>query len=224
MPVYEVSLFSTYNGQNCLNRFNYISSGIPSSVSGSFGLTFALGLAVPAAGNNLFRKIKDMLSQNVLFVAYKVANLYDPEDFNSAPFGSAQPGAQTGESLSPVMAYGFRSNQVTTAIARGTKRFVGVPENDSGPNGIVTGPALSGLLQPVANLMGETLTYDDEGNTLTYTPCVLGRQEYTTPSGKVAYRKWPTEAEQLAHAAIGVDWEPYNSVRSQVSRQYGRGA
>jgi len=44
MALYEVVVEQSYAGQQCINRFNYVSSGTPSGVTGSFGLIAALGL------------------------------------------------------------------------------------------------------------------------------------------------------------------------------------
>lgn len=223
MAIYEVSLYSTYYGQNCLNRWNYVSGGTPAAVSGSFGLAFAFGLANLASNTTVYYRINAVSSNQVTFTGYRVVNLYDPEDFYAAPFPTVQNGAINAEGMSPTQAYGFRSNQVSLAIARATKRFVGVVETASTPGGGILSTTLSSQLQPLADRMGEVLTYTDEGNILSYAPAVLHREEYTTPRGKRAYRIYPTEAEQLDHTAIGILWEPYANVRSQVSRQYGRG-
>jgi len=224
MAIYEVTLNSTFFGNKCVNRWNYVSSGIPAAVSGSFGLAFAFGLAPVGGSGTIFGNIKGATSNQVFYDSYRVVNLYEPEDFYSAPFGTTQNGLLASEAMGPVNAFGFRTNQVTLAISRGTKRFVGVPEAEVGTGGVIGVSVTTTQLIPLATKMGAILTYTDEGTPITYSPVVLGRQEYTTPSGKTAYRKWPTEAEQLAHAAIGISWEPYPNVRSQTSRQYGRGA
>ena len=68
--------------------------------------------------------------------------------------------------------------------------------------------------------------YDDEGNTLTFTPIVCKKQKYAVPDSdpvRYAYRYFPTEAEQMDEIAEGVTWQAYTQTRSQTSRQYGRG-
>lgn len=72
--------------------------------------------------------------------------------------------------------------------------------------------------------MSATLTYDDSGNTLTFTPCIAQKEEYTTPRGKKAYKYYPTEVAQAAHLASGIAWSYYPQTRTQGSRQYGRGS
>jgi len=217
-------LNGVFAGQKTVNRWNYVSGGAPASVSGSFGLAFAMGMAPPSGTTSLFYRIKALTSIYITYTDFNVKNLYDTEDFYSAPFGSPQTGLQPGEAEPPFEAYGFRTNQVRTDVARGYKRFAGVPDVEVGNLGLVVAATITGLMNPLATAMSAVLTYDDEGNTVSYSPAVLGGQKYTTPSGKEAYRNYPTEALQLEWAAIGVLWEPYVEARSQMSRQRGRGA
>lgn len=221
--IYEITLRGRYFNNVVINRWNYVSTGVPAAVQGSFGLANTFGLAPVPATVTVFTRLKTLVSASLTFTDYKVAALYDPEDFYSAPFSSAQVGTLAGEPMGPINALGFKTNQVTMDIARGTKRIAGVAETASGPGGILTSAFLAGDMVPFAALMSATLTYNDEGNTISYSPAILSRQKYVTPAGKDAYRIWPTEAEQLAHAAIGVAWEPYAETRGQGTRQYGRG-
>jgi hypothetical protein len=43
MPLYEVVLEQRYYNQQVVNRWNYVGSGTPASVTGSFALLSALG-------------------------------------------------------------------------------------------------------------------------------------------------------------------------------------
>lgn len=226
--LYEVTLFQSYFGQSCINRWNYLMTGTPAAVQGSFGLISALG-AIPAIIDGLFpvgsvwRIIRDQQSDQVTFTAVVAKAIYDVEDFYELPYVPAKAGNVSGEALSPVMAYGFRSNRTRTDIRRGTKRFVGVPESYVGSGGVLTGSGPAGVAA-VAERMSEPITYDDEGSTLTYSPVIVSKEEYTVPSsGKKAYRYYPTLTEQMEHVAQSILWQPYAQVRSQTSRQYGRG-
>lgn len=226
--LYEIDLFGSYYGQETVNRFNYLSTGTPASVLGSFALTSAFGMIddagdFPATG--VFQRILNLVAVPWTAVTAQVraAGDYDVEDFYERPFVPPAPGLSTGDAMSPATAYGFRTNRVRLDIDRGTKRFAGVTEGNVGTGGtldIGSGTAL----QLLADAMSDTLTYDDEGSTLTFTPCVVGKQPYTTESGKTAYRYYSTLVAQLEHIASGVLWQPYATVRTQTSRQYGRGA
>lgn len=234
MAVYEVVLQQQYAGQQIVNRWNYTSSGTPASVTGSFGLVFALGAiydgaAVPPAypPTKFMRILANMQNTGVTFDLLSVKNLYSVTDFYESPFVQPLAGVVTGgENMSPFIAYGFRTNRVRTDVRRATKRFAGCNEVGVGPNGVITNTFLTTQMNAVRVAMGAVLTYDDEGNTITYNPCVCGKEKYIPDPAKperVAYRYYPTEAEQLAKTAVGIVWDAYPNARSQTSRQVGRG-
>lgn len=233
MPLYEVVLNSAYAGQACVNRWNYIGSGTPAAVSLSFGLVAAFGAifdtgAIPPAypADTILSAIKEMSDNDVTFVQITALNVYDPTDFYQTAFNPAYPGGQGGDGLTPVDAYGFRTNVVNRSIRRGTKRFVGVNEGASGQGGTIS-PSFIELMQDLAEKMTANLEYDDEGQTLTYVPAICSKEEYVPDPAfpqKTAYRYYGTLAAQLARTATGFIWEPVPTVRSQTSRQYGRGS
>jgi len=234
MPIYEVVLQQSYEQQLVINRWNYVGSGTPAAVSMSFALTAALGAiydltALPPAypPNTLIQAIRGLQNDGVSFEQMTVQNVYSATDFYQTPFVPALLGSQAGESGSPTIALGYRTNRIRRDVARGTKRFVGLPE-DAMTQGGVLNASYNGALNLLATRLSEVLEYDDEGNTLTFTPAVCGKQEYDpnpppATGNHRAYRYFPTEVEQLEHTASGVVWEVYDTVRTQVSRQYGRG-
>jgi hypothetical protein len=221
----EILLRGSIAGQETINRWNYLAAGTPAAVSLSFALTAAFGF-IDSAGvfpvDSVFRQIDDVVNDNASFAEAQVRAIYNPTDFYTRPFDPPQAGKGTGECMPPFIAMGFRTNRVTLAIRRGTKRIAGVNESAVGDNGVYTAGGLSGLTE-VASRMSEVITYDDEGNTLTFTPVVVQREKYTTPSGKSAYRYYATESAQADHLAQGITWSAYGEVRGQSSRQYGRG-
>lgn len=229
--LYEVTVYGEQGGQQCINRFTYNSSGTPAAVTGSFALVSAMGFIDVTAGDFDADTLAKQW-QYIASAAYQFDNvicraLYSVTDFYERPFVTAVVGDQSGTALSPTNAFGFRSNRVRTDVQRGYKRLAGVVENANGADGVVDS-AFFPSLADMADLFSEVLSYDDEGNILTFTPCVLSLQPYDPdtglpdPDGR-ARRIYPTLAEQLDHAAIGVLWEPYDTIRTQVSRQYGRG-
>lgn len=225
MPLMEVVLRGELNGQQHVNRFNYIGAGTPAAVSMSFALTSAMGfIKVGAAfpAGTIFAWMVGQLSTALTFSEVEVRNVYSVTDFYLTPFASGTAGTYAGEATSPTLAYGFRTNRVRTDIRRGTRRFGGVVEATIGAGGVLAG-GIGTSLDLVADLMSDVLTYTDEGNTLTFTPCVVKREGYETPSGGWAYRYMEDETEQLANVATSIIWAPYPNVRTQVSRQYGRG-
>lgn len=228
MAILRLTLTASYFQQTVINRWFYIGTGTPASVSLSFGLASAFGGAIqspatlPAPGTVLdgilFMQTDDVLYQNCL-----VEDLYTPDNFYDSPLPSTVKGSIGGVlSASPTMAMGFRTSRVTSAIRRGMKRFVGLAQGNIADGGSIE-PTTFSKMTTLATLMKDPLTYDDEGNTLTYTPAILSFEEYTTPKGNKAYRPYADEATQLANSFTGFSWEPYDTVRTQNSRQYGRG-
>jgi hypothetical protein len=229
MALLELVVTGSYYDQLIVNRFHYVASGTPAAVTLSFGLMSATGFqdtsgSPPAfQGTTIAVAWQSNVSDQYKFVAAYVRDLYSVTDFYERPYPVNPTGGVNGEAMSPAMAYGFKGSRVRTDIRRAQKRFVGVPEANVGSGGLLLSGTVSALTG-LGTLMDDTLTYDDEGNTLTFVPAVLGLEEYTTPKGNRAYRIHPTLSEQLNHVATGFTYAPYASVRTQVSRQYGRGA
>lgn len=220
----ELTLYQTYYNQACLNRWNYVMSGTPAAASPTFALAYAMGFipdGTPPAWptDALFYDLRVLQSTSVAYQEVRSINVYDTTDFYTLPFVTGVSGLNGGETNSPTVAYGFRSSQVDRAIRRGFKRFVGVSENYIQSGGELNSSGV-GAANNVADSLAATLTYDDEGNTLTFTPCVVSKEKYIAPSGRDAYRYYPTLAEQMTHVAQGGGWAYYPNTRTQRSRQY----
>lgn len=233
MAVMEVVLQQTFANQEIINRWNYVSSGTPASVSLSFALVQALGgifdaaLVPPAYPPTKFmRHLAAAQSSGVTFDFLFARDVYSTTDFYESPFVQPLIGTATGEALSPANAFGFRTNRVRTDVRRGTKRFVGLTEGNCGSLGALLPAFLTGAMATVAADMSAVLTYDDEGNTLTFNPAICSKEKYTPDPERperTAYRYYSTQTLQLQHTATGIQWDAYTTMRTQTSRQYGRG-
>lgn len=228
MPLYEVVLEQSFEGQQCINRWNYLMSGTPAAVTGSFALISVMGglaLSTTLTDGTVMGEVQALQNASVLFVQITARAVYIDDDFYGNAFLANTIGAQgnAGSAYSPVDAYGFRSSRVKQSIRRGYKRFVGCDTAMVGSGGRVNN-AGDAQMALVAAEMASTLNYTDDGNSLTFTPCIVSKEKYTTDSGKFAYKYYATESAQAAHLAQGINWEPYDRVSSQVSRQYGRGS
>jgi len=225
--LYELTLSGRLASQQWVCRWNYVSSGVGASVSGSFGLMNAFGCipdALVVYPEAPFKNLMRLPGSDCVVdsAVVRAASDYDVEDFYERPFVTPYSGGSGEVVSSPVLSFGFRTNRVRLDVARGTKRLPGISEGSIGAGGVIAGATFT-LMGEVADWFSQVLTYDDEGSTFTYTPCVVAKLEYTTPSGKKAYKYYPTLETQLEHVAQGVTWQPYNTVRTQNSRQYGRG-
>lgn len=228
MPLYELTLRATYFGQQIINKWNYISSGTPAATSISFGLVAAAGF-IESVGNwgdlddGIFGRLRTLQSTQLTYTEVEARNVYDPVDFYVLPFITPIAGQDAGEPLSPVMSIGFRTNRTRTDIRRATKRFAGMTETQVGAGGVLVA-GTAGAAAIMAGNMSATLDYADEGNSLEFAPCVVSKEKYAPEPGKTAYRYYPTFAEQMEHVMTSITWQAYPQVRTQVSRQYGRGA
>lgn len=227
--LYEVTTFGSYYAQTIINRWTYVSGEIPTGQSGSFRLLSAIG-AIPVAGElsteRMLGYIMGQLASSYLLnsVTVRAASDYDVTDFYEYPYTTPMAGSQDSNlSQSPAVAFGFRTNRVRLDIARGTKRFVGVTSSQVTSGGMIAATFLDEM-DEIADKMSEVLVETTVDGTITYTPCVVSKLEYTTPKGNRAYKYYPTLAQQMDHVAYPVLWQPYNQTRTQDSRQYGKGA
>jgi len=232
--VYEVTLSGFYFLQGFINRWNYIGTGTPETATMAFHLNAALGFhptgGTPASGT-LLAAIIAVQSSSMEWSSALCLNPYDPTDFDDAPFVPVVVGIDSGgTAASPVLALGFRTNRVRLDIGRGYKRFGGLTEGIMTTGGGIEATFEADIEEIVAR-MSETLVVTDGAATLTFAPAVLQKEKYAVPDTdpvRYAYRYWRPldeegEAAQLALAASPVTWQAYQDVRSQVSRQYGRG-
>jgi len=226
MAIYKLTHRQSVNVQQAINVYYFVSSGVPAAVTGSFALADAFG-AIDTAGlfppEKPFQLIRDFQSVGVVNEEVMVENLYDPVDFYTRPFPSVVTGAVGEDTASPFLAYGLQSNRVRTDIRRGSKRYAGVTEGGLAGSGTVASGTLASV-QALGDALSVPLEYDDEGTTLTFTSAILSFMDFTNEDGKTYKVKYPTVGEQLSHAAVGVSWNAMPIVRSQTSRQYGRGA
>jgi len=228
MPLMELVLEQSYFNQQCINRWNYMATGTPSAVTLSFALLSATGflpLATTLLADTIGGTLQELQAPGVTFVQATARAVYLDDDFYGNAFlsGTAGLNGAGGNDQSPVDAWGFRSSRVKQSIGRGYKRFVGVPEGHVGQGGEIT-PAGITFMNAVKDAMSEVLAYTDEGNSLSFAPCIVQKEKYVTDAGNDAYKYYATELLQAPHIAQGIFWENYTQTRSQVSRQYGRGS
>lgn len=228
--LYEVILQGQLAGQTIVNKFNYRSDGDDLDSGNAFGLTQAMGFD-PTTGAFPSGTLADHLTavqQDAMQWQQVIARaVYDPLDFVDIPFVPVVAGQGASGDASPTfVAYGFRTNRVRTDIGRGYRRIAGVGEGQVDPLGALTSGIIAAL-DTLATDFGSVLSKTEGSNTIHFTPVVVHKHIYTTPSGKKAYRYYNTadggEAAQLENVAAGITWEVYDHVRSQVSRQIGKG-
>lgn len=223
MAVMQLTLRADFGGKPVINRWHYISSGTPAAVSLSFALVSAFGLipvgAIPAYPDpSVFQSIREAQSTLCVYQEAEAKDMYSDADFYTRPFVGTVAGLVNDIGASRFEAMGFRTNRVRQSVGRGYKRIGGLVDSMLQTLGALSATGVARATE-IADEMSQILEYDDEGNTLTFTPCVLSYEPFLTPGEPTIYRPYETATEQLEHAAVGVLWSHYPSARSQVSRQ-----
>jgi len=228
MALYEIVVYGELAGQLIVNRFHYRSDEVVGSGSHAEALAEEFGLSidqVPPVAGTVIGDWASLISNQYSFDEFIVRDLYSNTNFFAAPFVPALSGTASAQVNSPLIAFGMSTNRVRTDIRRGQKRFAGVPEDGSDSGGLVASTYV-GYLETLAESMSEVLVWTEGEVTVNFTPVILGleRHEADPPEHPVPYYTYyETETAQLDHVASGLIWTPKLQVRSQVSRQYGRG-
>lgn len=229
--LFEVTVIGKFLGEDIVNRFTYRGDGDTVPSGNSFGLLSAMGF-VPVAGafpdNTLAKELQGAVNASMVWSQAISRAIYVPDDFVELPFVPTAPGiGDAGTALAPFVAFGFRTNRVRQDVGRGYKRFAGVGEAQQENGGSLTSGTLSAM-NSIATRLGAVISFTESSLTMSYTPCIIKKEKYTTPSGKQAYRYVRPidggEAAQLEDTVTGLTWSPYTTVRSQVSRQFGHGS
>jgi len=229
MALYEITLEQEYAGQQCINRWNYISGEIPSGVSGAFKASVGMGFTpdtdIEAFGTETVAgKLQALQYQTVVFVQAIVKNLYDPTDYYTYGFPAGTHGTiGTSQGMSPAMAYGFASDRSRSDVRRAQKRFVGVVEGTIDSEGVISDGFLP-VLQELGDTMADVNLVPAGVGSVQFTPYVFGRLKYVAPSGKEAYKYYSTAELQTAHSMLITQFTPKITVRTQTTRQYGHGS
>lgn len=225
--LYEITLTGRYNNQLTISRWNYTSDSTPAGISRSQALLIAFGGApdlVPAfewLPNSIMEEMAALVSDGQFWTEVMARAVYDPLDFFTNPLPTNARGDKNGTPQSGGLAFKFRTNRVRQDIRRGTKSFAGVTESDTALYGAIESGTIA-QMNALASKMSAPLIYIDEGNTLTFTPVVVSKEEYTTPSGKKAYR-YRSEEEQDDYLASSIVWQAVTETRTQRSRMVGNG-
>lgn len=228
MPVMSLKLDRRYNGQQCISEYNYVASGVPASVTLSFALASAFGV-IDTAGvyplDTPFGTLRAFQTTDVRYVEAIVKDLYSNIDFFTTPFLANTFGQASNASggLPNYQAVAMRTNRIRSDIRRGQKRYEGLAEAHVSSFGVIEAATMTAIESHAAEL-SQTLTYDDEGNTITFVPCVISLKKNLTDPDQGPYIKWPTVEEQMSHLASGVVWEALSQTTTQNSRKAGRGS
>lgn len=226
MALYEVVLRQRYYDQNVINVFSYqADSGLGLSPTALELLELmgfiATGDPLEFPADTIASNLQSIQNAAVFFMSVEARELYSVTDFYEAAYSPPIQGTWASVNTNaPFEAFGLRTNRVRLDVRRGTKRFVGVSEDTVNPGGELT-TAMVGFLADLSELMSEVLA----GAISTYHPAIIPRERVVDEeTGRVTYQLYASPSVQEDLTAVDVVWQPYTQVRSQVSRQYGRGS
>jgi hypothetical protein len=235
MPaVMELTLSGLNQNQRWINRWNYYVAPPAGVLTLAAGMITPLGFVdvntgVPGfqigAGTFLYDLLQ-MTCNTFSVDTLQILNVRDPLDFYSTSIAPPFVGVLAQPAASPALTHKFRSSVVRRDIRPGQKAIGGVQRDQMDSGGGFNAAHLT-KMQAFAARMSANLESTVGGNTITYQPCVVKKERYAVspgdPDTTYAYRYPVNEADLLANLAIGVTWSAISTVRTQVSRQYGRG-
>jgi hypothetical protein len=229
MSYFLAVLRSTYLSQICNVGFTYRTASTPVANNGSPTLLKAMGLNSDGTivADSILALIQNFVNPSFVFQDLTIKDIHSELDFFEGQFAADTAGDNTGATAPSFAAYSFRTNRGRGDIRRGFKRFAGVTE-DSTTGNAVTDMATQTALQNAATAFSQTLTGATPDTTLSFTPVVLGRQQYNKDTGEASttsgiYRFYPTAALQDAHYYAITAWNASLVVTTQNSRKQGRG-
>jgi len=229
MPLYEFMLEQSYAGQQIVNRWNYISDAVPAGQLGALlglaGMGFTPLGATPAFGSETIAGIlKAIQSSGATWVQAVAKNIYDPTDYYAYAFPAGTvSNLSSSDQMSPVVAIGMSTDRTRSDIRRGQKRFAGILEGFLEGQGYLSSATVTAW-QGLADAMADINVVPSGESAMTFTPYVFGRKKTVDVDGKISYPYWPTAEEQTAHAMRINAWTVKNTMRTQGTRQFGRGA
>jgi hypothetical protein len=224
--LYEITLKGTYFAQVVINRWNYYVPAIDGDAATANQLANAFGMPVTAGDfreDSVLAAIQAFQTSNMIYSSLFIRDVFSETDFTER-FPDAV-GAVVGEAQSPVLSLGFRTDIKRLNVGRGMKRLAGVAEGATGTGGSITGTYITAG-ELIATRMSETIADAGADVSAAFIPCVAGKLKYVVPGSdpvRYAYKYFPDIDTQFDHLGIGVTWEMYDQVRTQGSRQYGRG-
>lgn len=225
--LFELTLTQSILGRPVVNRFNFVGPAAASGLGGAAGLLSATGANAVASNafpsGSLLRNISDVQTHQIVFQQAICISVYDPTDFATVQWAQTVTGQIGLALLSPVAAWGFRTNQVRRDIRRGHKRFGGVP-SDGAPDGADINSSYTALLSTLAASLTANITSLLTGDTASYAPVIVKKTKYAVPNTPTsdpdfAYHYDPVESVQMGKLAYGCNWGSYAVLRNQVSRQ-----
>ncbi len=216
MAYYELSMRQVVWDQQCLNLFNFYSSGVGPVAGGAEDLVDTWRTAFTPVLRALLRQALPEYSLNSVY-AYDVNN---PDDFFEYVWPNPVTGlnGDSGAATSPFMSFAFRTDRWRVGRNRGYKRFSGICEGDIAGNVFTPGGT---LLADIVTALEATVV----GAITAYYPSIAGKEKYVPDPLKpdtYAYKYYDSEAVQRLESSLSNIWNAHR-LTTQRSRIAGHG-
>jgi len=162
--VIQIDFYQEYLAQSVINSLFY---KITQIIAGA--ITDAVIDSICGA---IVAWLKDLQSSNLSHIGQTVYNLTDGITTNNF-VNTAIGAATTGDDLAAFIAVGMKKSVLTRITRPGAIRIAGIKESSVVGNLLTAGAVTA--FETVGNLLGNNVNGSDSGNTVVFTPVVVGR-------------------------------------------------
>lgn len=211
-----------------INKFNLVNTTLSESSNAALNIIESLGYAsgTPTApvANSVFDRYCAIAGTGWEFTQFYCRDIFNVNDFAQVSVsGAGWQGKRSGVKEAAFVTAKLKSSRVRQDIKAGYKALPTMLDSDLTD---VTGalvPAYITLMQSLVTTMSNG-TSPFVGITQAFFGwAIVGKEEYTTPRGKKAYKYYADPEEQAQHLAFPVSWFPVERATTQVTRKFGRG-
>lgn len=212
-----------------INKYNLYNTSLGSGVGAALNVIESLGYqsgtpGTPAAGSVLQAYLALTFS-GFEFSQFYCRDIYDVNDFVQVNVtGNGWQGTRTvGTMEYAAYASKIKSTRTRQDIKAGFKALPPFGESDLVSSVGTLTVGYIALVQTLCTRLADKTAPFVGPIQHDFFWTIASKEEYTTPSGKKAYRYYETLPEQQAHLAFPVTWSPVERATTQGTRKFGRG-
>lgn len=212
-----------------INKYNLFNTSLGAGATAALNVIEACGYdsgapTTPVA-NSIFARYLGLTFPLFEFTQFYCRDVYDVNDFAQVNVSGVgwQGSRPTSTMEYPAFVGKIKSTRTRQDIKAGFKALPPMGEVDLiSPTGVLAASYITAVSTFVATLADGVSPFVGLGQYF-FGWTIVGKEEYTTPSGKKAYRYYEDPATQYEHLAQPVTWTPIERVTTQNTRKFGRG-
>jgi hypothetical protein len=211
-----------------INEFNLLNNSLSEATNASLNIIESLGYnsGAPTApvASSVLDTYRGISNTGVAITQLYCRDVYNVNDFAQVTVsGSGWDGNRAGTPAPSFQATKIKSTRTRQDIKSGFKAL---------PPGLLADvtTATGTLSSAYITLMQTLCTRLSNGTSPFVGPiqaffgwAIVGKEKYTTPSGRTAYRYYQDPVVQAEHIATPVTWAPVERATTQTTRKLGRG-